>query len=221
MTNFPSKESIVESVLEGIIKAKENFLFWTNGRLFLSYGPQKIITIHVAQALGAMKESPEVYIEATVADILRCSLPDRKAYTKYMQNNALAQGTFNITLDERFSHESDNDSVSRVIVSIKNGVRGAKPEFSNEIERICKMLDRDACSQNSLDFGVFAFYSDLSDNARKKLEKRLPAIIKSFDVVVSKFPSLTSSFKGTGIQKVPEVGEWCALCYVIEPAIKA
>lgn len=217
MADFPSKENTVQAILDGIIKAKENFLLWSNDRLFLSYGPQKIITIHIAQSLGAMKEQPEIYIDATVADILRCSLPDRKSYTKYMQNNALAQGTFNITMDERFTHESDNDSISRVIVSVKNGVRGAKPEFSNEIERICKMLDRDACSENSLDFGVFAFYADLSDNARKKLEKRLPEIIKSFDIVVKKFPSLKASHKGTGVMKVQSVGEWCALCYVIEP----
>ena len=217
MTDFPSQETIVATILKGITKAKENFLFWTNERLFLSYGPQKIITIHIAQALGEMKNAPEVFIDATVADILRCSLPDRKAYTQYMQNNALAQGVFNITLDERFPHKNDNDSVSRVIVTVKNGVRGAKPEFSNEIERLCKMLDRDASQETTLDFGVFAFYADLSDGARKKLDKRLPEILASFDVVVKRFPSLKAHYKETGIQKVEGVGEWCALCYVIEP----
>jgi hypothetical protein len=79
------------------------------------------------------------------------------------------------------------------------------------------MLDRDACAKSSLDYGIFAFYSDLSTTARKKLEKRLPEIIRSFDVVVKKFPSLQGRFEGGEIQKIADSGEWCAGCYVIEP----
>lgn len=217
MNEFIAKEKVVQAVLEGIKTAKENFLFWTNERLFLSYGPHKIITLHVASQIGKLENAPEIFIDATVADILRCSLPDRNDYTQFMAKNSLIQGTFSITLDERFKHQNDNDSISRVIISVKNGVRNAKLEYSNECERICKMLNRDACKDSTLDYGIFAFYADLSNDARKKLDKRLPELVRSFDVVVKKFPTLQGYFVSSEIQKVTDMGEWCAGCYIIEP----
>jgi len=217
MSSFPECEEIAQTVLQGIETAKRNYFFWTNNRLFLSYGPQKIITIHVAQALGTLDKSPEVFIDATVADILRCSLPRRSAYTDYMRSVGLAQGTVSITLDERFEHENDNDSISRVIISVKNGVRNPKAEYANEIERLCKMLVPHEPSLSKLDCAMFAFYSDLSEGARVKLAKRIPQIVASFDKVLESYPKLEGYFETTGIERILEAGEWCAGCYCIKP----
>jgi hypothetical protein len=217
MSNFPKCELITQSVLQGIETAKKNYFFWTNNRLFLSYGPQKIITIHVAQALGALEDAPEVFIDATVADILRCSLPQRNEYPDYMHSVGLVQGTVSITLDERFDHENDNDSISKVIISVKNGVRNAKSEYAKEIERLCKMLVPHEPQKSTLDYALFAFYSDLSEGARVKLAKRIPQIVASFDKVVEQYPKLEGGFKTLGIQRVLEAGEWCAGCYCIKP----
>lgn len=217
MRNFPTQAQVIESLLQGIKKAEKNFLFWTNNRLSLSSGPQKIISIHVAQELSLMAHAPEVFIDASVADILRCSLFDRKAFKSYMETNALSQGTFSITLDERFLHHSNNDSVSRVIVSLHNGVRNVKSEYTHEIERLCKMLYKAKEEKSTLDYGIFAFYADISVMARKKLEKRLHEILISFNAVVANFPSLQAHFEATPLSMVPEVGEWIAGCYVIEP----
>ena len=217
MSNFPTCSTITDAVLKGIVKTKENFLYWTNGRLFLSYGPNKIITIHIAQEISKLDNAPEIYIDATVADILKCSLNDRNAYTSYMEKQDIKQGVFSITLDERFEHKNDKDLISRAIISVKNGVRSANLEYQTEIDRICKMLDRDICKTNNLNFGIFAAYCDLSENARKKLSKRLPEIKSKFDTVLKKFPSLQGTMKHTPIQKINEAGEWCAFCYVIQP----
>lgn len=217
MSSFPSQKNVIDALLRGIQNAEKNFLFWTNNRLSLSSGPQKIISIHVAQELSFIKNPPEVFIDATVADILRCSLPDRKAFKTYMEKNALAQGTFGITLDERFLHYNNNDSISRVIISVYNGVRNAKAEYADEIERICKMLHRERREDSTLDYGVFAFYADISVSARKKLAKRLPEIIESFDAVVAQYTSLKARLVATPIHSVEDVGEWMAGCYVIEP----
>lgn len=218
MIEFPKQETIVTAVLEGIKQANDNFLFWTNDRLSLSHGPQKIITLHVAGEIAKIENAPEVFIDATVADILRCSLPDRKAFFSYMQKNNISQDVFSITLDDRFKHSSNNDSISRVIISVKNGVRNAKLEYSNEIERLCKMLNPDACENSTLGFAVFAFYSDLSNSARKKLDKRLPELVRSFDVVVKKFPRLKARFESGGIKHFKEgEGEWASGAYIIEP----
>ena len=217
MSSIPAQPAIIKAVLSGIQAAKKNYFFWTNDRLFLSYGPQKIITIHIAQALGAMEDAPEIFIDATVADILRCSLPERTAYPAYMKAMELAQGVFSITIDERFPHESDNDSISKVIISVKNGVRSVKQEYKKEIERICKMLSPHNPSHSALEYGIFAFYADLSESARKKLDRRIPQIVASFDEVVAAFPLLEASFVSPGVQRILEAGEWCAGCYVIQP----
>lgn len=217
MSNFPSQTHVIEALLEGIQKAEKNFLFWTNNRLSLSSGPHKIISIHVAQELSLIPHAPEVFIDATVADILRCSLPDRKAFKSYMEANALSQGIFSITLDERYEHSSNNDSTSRVIISLHNGVRNVKSEYTHEIERLCKMLQKEKKEDSTLDYGVFAFYADISTLARKKLEKRIGEILASFNAVVNHFPHLQARFVATPIKSVPEVGEWIAGCYIIEP----
>ena len=215
--NFPTQESVIQALLEGIQNAQKNFLFWTNNRLSLSFGPQKIISIHVAQELSLIENAPEVFIDATVADILRCSLADRRAFKAYMQDHALSQGTFSITLDERFNHHNNNDSISRVIISIHNGVRTMKPEYAHDIERICKMLQRTQQEGSTLDYGMFAFYADISELARKKLAKRRVELMEGFNTVVSRFPSLRAKFVATPIYKVCDAGEWMAGCYIIEP----
>ncbi len=212
MNKFPSQREVVDATLQGTVKAAQNFLNWTNDRLFLSHGPYKIISIHIAQEIADMKNAPEIFIDATISDIMRCSLPDRGAYTSYMEKKKIRQGRFSITLDERFEHKNNEDSVSKVIISVRNGVRNPKLEYSNDIEVICKMLD----CETSLEYGIFSFYSDLSQNARKKLEKRVPELVKSFDEVVEKFPSLKATFMSSEIQRIEDSGEWLAGCYIIE-----
>jgi len=216
MSNFPAQDKVVQAVIDGILQAEHNFLFWTNNRLTLSNGPQKILSIHVAQALSLIENAPEVFIDATVSDILRCSLSNRKAFKPFMEKHALSQGIFSITLDERFTHINHNDSISRVIMTLKNGVCNVKAEYSFEIERLCKMLQRKSIEDSMLQYGIFAFYADISITARKKLVKRIPEIVASFDEVVSHFSTLQGVFHATPITQVTDVGEWMAGCYVIE-----
>ncbi len=222
MNNFVSQDEIINAIQSGIIQAKNNFLFWTNDRLSLSYGPREIVKIHIAQEIAKIQDNtPEIFINATVSDILRCSLPNRDQSLEFMSKRDLKEGTFSITLDERVPHTSNNDSISRVIISVLNNVINAKPEYLDEIDRICKMVNRDDKYKNStLDYGVFAFYSDLSEDARKKLDKRIPEIIKKLDSVVAKYDNLKATFKGGEIKNYHTNSQWSMGCYIIEPFYK-
>ena len=219
MTKFPSQDEIVTSVIKGITVAKTNYTNWTADELFLSYGPPKFLTIHVSQEIAKLQNPPEIFIDATIADILRCSLPKRDAFRSFMKENNIAQDVICLTLDERFEHKSDNDSISKVVMSIRNGVRNAQSEYKADIEQICKLLQRENPDASTLDYGLFAFYLDISNTARKKSEKRLEEIIESFDNIVSSYKNLKSSFKGGDINKIENIGEWCVGCYIIEPAV--
>ena len=219
MNKFPKQEEIIESVINGIKNAKANFTYWTSDELYLSYAPQKFLSIHVSQEIAKLKNAPEIFIDATIADILRCSLPKRDAFRDFMKEKYLTQDIMCLTLDERIVHKTDNDSISRVIMSIKNGVRNVQEEYKNEIDKMCKMLERDKREDSTLDYGVFAFYLDISNSARKKSQQRLDEIIQSFDKIVSNYKNLKSSFKGGDINKIDNIGEWCVGCYIIEPTV--
>ena len=216
MRIFPIKDDVVNAVITGIENAKRNYTFWTSDELYLSNAPPKFLTIHVAQEIGKLSNAPEIFIDATISDILRCSLPNRTDYKEFMRKNYIMDRLLCLTLDERFTHKSDNDSVSRVIMSIKNGVRNVQEEYKNDVELMCKMLQRDEKSDSTLDYGIFAFYLDISSSARKNAQERLDNIIESFDSIVASHKNLKSSFKGGSIKKIEKVGEWCIGCYVIE-----
>lgn len=218
MHKFPSQDETVNAIFDGISTAKNNYKFWTADE-FLSSGPSKFLSIHVSQEIAKLENTPEIFIDATIADILRCSLPKRDAFKGFMKDNSLSQDTMSLTLDERFEHKTDNDSISRVIISIKNGVRNVQDEYIYEIEKMCKMLDREKKEDSTLDYGVFAFYLDISSSARKKSEKRVKEIIASFDVIVKEYNNLKSNFKGGDINVIDNIGEWCVGCYVIEPTL--
>lgn len=119
MSVFPIKDDVINAVIAGIENAKRNYTFWTSDELYLSYAPPKFLTIHVAQEIGKLTNAPEIFIDATVSDILRCSLPNRTDYKDFMRKNYIMDRLLCLTLDERFIHKSDNDSVSKVIMSLK------------------------------------------------------------------------------------------------------
>ena len=217
MNDFPHKEDVVKAVIDGIYTAKSNFTNWTADELFLSYAPPKFLTIHVSQEIAKLHNSPEIFIDATISDILRCSLPKRDAFKNFMKEKYLTPDVMCLTLDERFEHKTDNDSISRVIMSIKNGVRNIQEEYKYEVEKICKMLERDKKEDSTLDYGLFAFYLDISSSARKKADKRVSEILESFDKIVNEHKNLKSSFKGGDVKVVDNIGEWCVGCYIIEP----
>ena len=217
MNKFPSQNEIIDSILKGMVTAKTNYTFWTADELYLSYAPPKFLTIHVSQEIAKLENSPEIFIDATIADILRCSLPKRDSFRWFMSENNITQDVICLTLDERFEHKSDNDSISKVIMSIRNGVRNAQDEYKHDIDLMCKMLSRDKKEESTLDYGVFAFYLDISNTARKKSDRRIEEIIESFDKIVASHKNLKSSFKGGDINIIENIGEWCVGCYVIEP----
>ncbi len=220
MHKFPSQDEVISAIITGIKTAKNNFTYWTADELFLSYAPPKFLTIHVSQEIAKLQNAPEIFIDASIADILRCSLPKRDAFRDFMKQKYLTQDVMCLTLDERFDHKTDNDSVSRVIMSLKNGVRNVQEEYKYEVEKMCKMLERDKKEESKLDYGVFAFYLDISNSARKKSQQRLDEIIQSFDKIVLNHKNLKSNFRGGNINIIENIGEWCVGCYIIEPTLK-
>lgn len=217
MESFPSQNEIVNSVLNGIETAKKNFSFWTTDELYLSEAPSNFLSIHVAQSIAKLTNPPEIFMDATIADILACSLSSQISIVEFMKKNQISQNTIDITLDKRFDHQNDHDSISKVVITLKNGVRNAKNEYRKNIETLCKVVSTNDQEKSTIDYGVFAFYLDISNKARIKANKRIEEIIESFDAIVATHQNLKSHFKGGDIIKIENIGEWCVGCYIIEP----
>lgn len=219
MNNFPTQNQIVSAVLTGIQTAKNNFTHWTTDPLHLSYTPDSFLSIHVSQEIAKIPNPPEIFIDASITDILRCSLLKKYEVKEYMGKKNLSNNLISITLDERFEHNSDDDSISKAIIILKNGVRNTKKEYKDDIETLCKLLSQDDKDTSTLDYGIFAFYLDISNTAKIKAHKRVEEIIYSFDKIVNSHTNLKSNFKGGDIIQVNNIGEWCVGCYIIEPIV--
>ena len=219
MFNFPSKADIIKAIEDGIINAKNNYSFWTSNKIQLLDADDDFLTIHVAQEISKLKNPPEIFMHANISDILKCSLNTREEYKYFMKEHLLAQDTISLTLDKRFLHETNNDSVSVGVINIRNGVLNKKYEYTNDTEQLCKILQRDKKDDSTLDFAIFAFYLEISNNARIDANKRLINIKESFDKVVANYSNLKSNFKGGDINTIENAGQWCVGCYIIEPNI--
>jgi len=219
VNRFPLKEQIIDSVLTGITTAQSNYNSWIAHELYLSYAPAKFLSIHVAQEIAKIRDLPEIFIDASIEDILKSSLAKRDDYRKFMSKNNISQDLISITLDERFEHQNDEDCVSRAIITLRNGVKTAKKEYKQDIDLLCKLLSKQQKQDSTLDYGIFGFYLDISNTSKIKAAKRIEQIINSFDNIVDSHKNLKSNFKGGDIHKIKNIGEWCVGCYIIEPIV--
>lgn len=219
MTNFPTQTEVINAIFSGIKTAKENFASWTGEELYLSYAPDNFLNIHISQELAKIKNQPAIFIDATIVDILKSSLLDQKNQTaiEFMKKNEISQGTISITLDQKNENIDDAEVISKVIIVVKNGVRNNKNEYLKNIETLCKILSQNSQDQSTLEYGVFAFYLDISNKARIKADKRVEEIINSFDTIVKNYSNLKSNFKGGDIIEIENIGQWCVGSYIIEP----
>lgn len=219
MSKFPTQDKVIDAIFLGIQTARENFFSWTGEELYLSYAPKNFLNIHISQELSKIKNPPAIFIDATILDILKSSLQNQKKETvvEFMKTNDISQGTISITLDEKNSDIDQIDAVSRVVTVVKNGVRNNKEEYLKDIETLCKMLSQKSKDDSTLDYGVFAFYLDISNTARIKAQKRVEEIVNSFDKVVAAYSDLQSNFKGGDIKEIENIGQWCVGSYIIEP----
>lgn len=217
MCKFPNQSDIIKAVCNGINEAKNNYTFWTSNKTDLLDTDDDFLIVHICQSIAKLQCPPEIFTHANISDILKCSLNTREEYKYFMKEHILSQDTISITLDERFTHEADNDSISKVVISVKNGVINSKKEHTDKIEQLCKILQRDKKEDSTLDYAIFAFYLEISNNARIGASKRIENIVSTFDDIVKNYRNLKSTFKGGDINTSENTGQWCVGCYIIEP----
>ena len=216
---FPKQDKIVNAVFDGMKIAKENFTYWTKQDLLLQESTENFFTIHICQEISKLNNAPEIFIDAKMSDVLKCSLNTKDSYKEFMSKNDIKNVAYSITLDERIKHTKNNKAVSKAIIDINSNFTKLNNYHIETLNTMCKVLQRDNKDDSSLEFAIFAFYLDVSFKARKKIQVRLDEIIGYFDSFISTKDNLSSYLKLSEIKQVKNEGEWCIGCYVIEPII--
>ncbi|NQY53198.1 MAG: hypothetical protein HRT42_06445 [Campylobacteraceae bacterium] len=213
MSAFPKQEKIVSSILYGIELAKNNYTQWTLQELFLSDISDNFLTIHICQEIAKLKNQTEIFIDLSISDILKSSLNKKDLYNEFMKKNKIKNSTFSITLDDKTKNKN---SVSRVIISVNAILNNSMSSHLNELNTMCKMIQKSKINDSSLKYGIFAFYFDVSLKARIKCKNKIENILQNFDDLISSKNNLKSFSKVKDIVEIKNVGEYCFGIYLVQ-----
>lgn len=163
MSKAISIDKIIESTLDGIDESMNVYQEWSGGE-WLWNAPEYLITVKIAENIAKTKTKKYITLEDNVDYVLNLS-------------NAKGQGK--VSEKTRTNGRSDivlwwADGTPRAIIEVKNSVFRLD-KISHDIERIREVLKRKK-SNNTLQFGLIAFYIDReykSGDAKEKIEKRI------------------------------------------------
>ena len=86
----------------------------------------------------------------------------------------------------------------------------------NELNTMCKMIQKSKINDSSLKYGIFAFYFDVSSKARIKCKNKIEDILQNFDDLISSKNNLKSFSKVKDIVEIKNVGEYCFGIYLVQ-----
>jgi len=163
MSKAISIDKIIESTLDGIDESMNVYQEWSGGE-WLWNAPEYLITVKIAENIAKTKTKKYITLEDNVDYVLNLS-------------NAKGQGK--VSEKTRTNGRSDivlwwADGTPRAIIEVKNSVFRLD-KISHDIERIREVLKRKK-SNNTLQFGLIAFYIDREykgGDAKEKIEKRI------------------------------------------------
>ncbi len=153
MSAAVSVEIIKNAILDGIKEAWEDYYKASNGE-WLWNAPEYFITVKIRDAIlkkCTQDTSKKIFI--TLEDNVKYILTESNSKGRgKIPNDIRKDGRFDIVLWWASSYP-------RCIIEVKN--RYNKKQIYSDLERICKTLNKSQKSEDSsLQFGVFAFYTD-------------------------------------------------------------
>jgi hypothetical protein len=212
MSTFPTETQVINSILEGIKDAHENYVHWTNNGAWLSIAPEYMLNIFIGQHLSKLNPRPEVWFEITIKDLADyVSLKDQETTKKFI-DDVERQNHQNEKIDIVLDDEKQKHS--GVIIEVKNAISKYGEGCKKDIIRICNALSH----ESSLQYGVFAFFAN--DN-----KKDIDAIIDDLEVAANKtikdenFNIVLDKFS-MPIEKDTDNWSCAAVCFVLKKVDK-
>lgn len=178
MSKAISINKIIESTLDGIDESMEVYQKWSGGE-WLWNAPEYLITVKIAENIANLNGSKYITLEDNIDYILDISNAKNKGQVSDL---ARANGRSDIVLWWA-------SGVPRAIIEVKNAVFRLD-KIAQDIDRIQEVLKSEQLD-NSLQFGLIAFYIDRGykkGNAKENIQKR---IYKIYNEIKEQYPDIS------------------------------
>jgi len=178
MSKAISINKIIESTLDGIDESMEVYQKWSGGE-WLWNAPEYLITVKIAENIANLNGNKYITLEDNVDYILDLSNAKDKGQVSDLVR---ANGRSDIVLWWA-------SGVPRAIIEVKNAVFRLD-KIAQDIDRIQEVL-KNKQLDNSLQFGLIAFYIDRGykkGNATENIQKR---IYKIYNEIKERYPDIS------------------------------
>lgn len=166
-------EQVVQAAIQGISEAHQDYEKWSNGE-WLWRAPEYYATTCIAQKISKLGQFGYLTLEHCVLDAVECAnargrgrLPER------LRPN----GRFDILL---WKNNGENDATPLAPIEVKTKTW----RFTNvvdDLDRIVASITRNNNNNNTIEFGLIAFYSSCKGSRTVSAEDRLKATLESIE----------------------------------------
>lgn len=196
------RDVIIKAALDGIEEAEKTYEQWSGGAS-LAYTAEHLINAFIAKSITKVSGAKFITVEQRCKEAIEAACGKRKGRLAYATRSG---GHIDLLLWW-------GKDLPRAAIEIKNNVYSYEGQCATDINRIATLLR--IGTKNSLQFGLFVFYSSVDDGkiktAQQKLENR-------YQTILSRAQSAWGqSLRIEGINRVHKYGNsaWLSACIVL------
>jgi len=196
------QDVIIEAVLDGIEEAEKTYEQWSGGAS-LAFTAEHLINAFIAKSIMKVSGAKFITVEQSCKGAIEAACGKRKGRLAHATRSG---GRIDLLLWWA-------KDLPRAAIEIKNNVYSYEGQCAADIDRIAKLLL--IGTENSLQFGLFVFYSSVADGkiktAKQKLENRYRTILSRAQ------SAWGQSLRIEGTNRVHEYGDgaWVDACVVL------
>lgn len=197
------QDVVIDAILNGIEDAEKAYEQWSGGAS-LAFTAEHLINAFIAKSIMQVSGAKFITVEDSCKYAIEKACIGRKG--------KIAKATrANGRIDLLLWWAKDKP---RAVIEVKNNVYNYKGQCAADIDRIARLLLIGA--ENSLQFGIFAFYSSVDDGkvktATEKLEHRYQTVLSRA------FSAWDKQLSINGIKRVHKYGNgaWLGACIVLK-----
>ncbi len=175
--NDGRREAIIASVNRGIKRAAEQYNTFTGGLSELSWGPEYLITVNIAEELSASVKPSYVYLEERMSQTYE---PGDEAPETFGSSKR-----FDVVL-------RNSKKFPEAVIEVKNRVHGPSKGVKKDLKRLTDHVKPFDSGEQIFELGIFAFYlAYYKEKQGKSPEKRL---LETYDDLREVLEELSSEF---------------------------
>ena len=164
-------DDVANKTLAGISKAQKEYEDWTGG-YWLWEAPEYMVTTYIARQISTISDKT-FYL--TLENNVRDGIRDAGGASGRPRKDLRFNGKFDILLWWA-------NGTPRAIIEVKNQVTSFS-KIKDDVSRISAALKR----QNTIRCGFIAYYTSLTDGARKPAKNRVETRVDGVESAVKKF----------------------------------